>query len=394
MTGSFAASRSRWGSGSLATVLLATGILSGCGPTPALGKPAVALDAILLVATERGGNGPRLVGIDASGDRQFDAVVPAAVTVRDSNPAISPDGNWIVFASSRGRDISTTSLWLARLGFEAEAVPLTHGEWIDTHPCWAADSRRIVFASTRSGNFDLWQVELTLRQGTLETTRLTQLTQTPTHEVSPSVARDGRIVFAVVAPADQAPSSHLAMLTPPNMVPVAISAGPGDSSPGFSPDGMTIAFTAPQLRTRIVDNKTIESVDGDIWSMPASGGPRSKLMDSAGTDEGGPVWSSDGRTLFATSLLRGANGRVMFSAIVFGDGIATHPVRMLIDRAGAVERLGPTLRPGRPTRHELTQLQSAPEYRARLTEIIRRAVERNGIATPQDAPLPASKLSQ
>ncbi len=363
----------------------------GCGPPPAsvepTGEPSVTMDSVVLIATERGGNGPRLVGIDANGDRQFDVISPAAVIVRDSNPAISPDGNWIVFASSRGREISTTSLWLARLGFEARAVPLTHGNWIDTHPCWAADGHSIVFASTRSGNFDLWRVDVALRQGKLEATGVAQLTQAPTHEVSPAIARDGRIVFAVVAPAGQTPSSHLAMLTPPSVVPVDISPGPGDSSPAFSPDGTTIAFAAPQLRTRTIDGKNIESVDGDIWAMPAGGGPRFKLMDSAGTDEGGPVWSSDGRTLFATSLLRGADGRVLFSAIIFGDGIATHPVRMLIDRAGAVERLGPALRPGRPTADQVVQLQAAPAYRARLTEIIRRAVERNGL-TPAPGGVP------
>lgn len=375
---------------SIGWIALGCATASGCGPIPqptlvVPTGPVVALDAMLLVATERGSNGPRLVGLDASGDRQFDVVVPAAITVRDSNPAISPDGAWIVFASSRGRDISTTSLWLARLGFEAAAVPLTHGNWIDTHPCWAADGRSIVFASTRSGNFDLWRVNLKSSQTSLEASEVTQLTSAPTHEVSPAMDRDGRIVFAVVAPADQPPSSHLAMLTPPGLLPVALSPGPGDSSPGFSPDGTTIAFAAPQLRTRMVDGNAVESVDGDIWAMPARGGARTKLMDSAGTDEGGPVWSSDGRTLFATSLLRGANGRVLFSAIVFGDGIATHPVRMLIDRAGAVERLGPTLRPGRPNANDLVQLRTAPEYRARLTEIIRLAVERNGIAPPPDA---------
>ena len=369
------------------TVAIAV-FVGGCSAKPVPVAPTVALDSALLIATERGGNGPRLVAIDASGDRQFDAISPAAGSVRDSNPAISPDGDWIVFASSRGRDISTTSLWLARLGFESGAVPLTHGEWIDTHPCWAADSRSVVFASTRSGNFDLWRVSLALNQDTLEPAGVTQLTYASTHEVSPSIARDGRIVFAVVAPADQPPSSHLAMLTPPTMQQVDISPGPGDSSPGFSPDGTSIAFAAPQRRSRMVDGKRIESVDGDIWAMPASGGTRSTLMDSAGTDEGGPVWSSDGRTLFATSLLRGANGRVLFSAIVFGDGIAAHPVRMLIDRVGAVERLGPTLRPGRPSRQELLQLRTAPEYRARLTEIIRLAIERNGITPQPERPAP------
>ena len=32
---------------------------------------------------------------------QFELVQPAAVAARDTNPAVSPDGKWIAFASSR-----------------------------------------------------------------------------------------------------------------------------------------------------------------------------------------------------------------------------------------------------------------------------------------------------
>lgn len=351
--------------------------LVGCGPRPVAVPPRPALDDVFIVVTERAGNGPRLVGVDRRGDRMFDVVEPAATLVRDSNPAISPDGKWLVFASSRGRSLDATSLWLAPLGYEAVPRPLTRGDFIDTHPTWAPDGQSIVFASTRSGTFDLWRVALTMEGPQPSAGQLTQLTSEATHEVTPNVASDGRIVFSVVAPAGATPSSHLALLTPGAPSAIALTDGQGDSSPAFSPDGERIAFAAPSVRRQTIDGKMVESVDGDIWVMPATGGPPRLALASPDTDEGGPVWSSDGRTLFATSLLRGAQGQVLFSAVIFNRGNATERPRMLIDQAGAVERLAPTLRPGRPTTADFAALQQAPDYQQRLAAIVKDALQRN-----------------
>lgn len=70
--------------------------------------------------------------------------------------------------------------------------PLTSGAGWDRDPAWTADGGAIVFASDRSGNYDLWRVVVNV-DGSAGA--LTQLTRTPQHETSPSVARDGRIAF-------------------------------------------------------------------------------------------------------------------------------------------------------------------------------------------------------
>src|SRR5262249_60353445 len=68
------------------------------------------------------------------------------------------------------------------------------------------------------------------------------------------------------------------------------------------------------------------------------------LVDLPLTDESGPVWSRDGRFVFATSVLRGAEGRVVFSSIIHVDTRETPPVaRILEDRVGGIVRLTPAV---------------------------------------------------
>ena len=88
--------------------------LAACGLRPA--PPPAPPDRIAIVAAERAAEGARLVSIDEHGDRQFELVQPAAARVRDTHPAVSPDGQWIVFASTRERPPDETSLWIAAVG--------------------------------------------------------------------------------------------------------------------------------------------------------------------------------------------------------------------------------------------------------------------------------------
>jgi hypothetical protein len=352
--------------------------LLGCGSRAPTQAKTPSVDDFLLVATERGLRGPRLVGIAANGDRQFDVIEPAATLVRDSNPAISPDGKTVIFASSRGRagdgqqtsELGQTSLWLAPLGYEQRATRLTFGSWIDTHPCWLRDGSGVIFSSTKSGTFDLWRLSLPSGE-------LTQLTHDSTHEVTPSVAPDGSIVFAVVAPEGQQPSSHIEAITSQGRR--TITEGPADSSPAFSPDGATVVFAAPQVRNHVVDGKSLPTVDGDLFSIPFAGGTATSIFNAAGTDEGGPVFSPDGRLLFATSLLRAADGRVVFSSVAFVDTIAHTAPQVVVDRAGPVERLTPTFRSGHPDAVDLATLRKAPDYRSVILGVIRTAIERSGV---------------
>lgn len=343
-------------------------VLAACGARPVPAPPA--RDRIAIVASERGPEGMRLVSIDEHGDRQFALVQPATGVVRDTHPAVSPDGAWIVFASSRDRTLDETSLWIAAAGVAMPARRLTDGPAIDAHPAWAPDGSAIVFASTRQrGDFDLWR--LAMRDG--HPGELTQLTHGAGHEITPAIAADGTIIYAALTPNEQRHDieTHLEERAPDGTI-RALTSGPADSSPALSPDGARLVFARPQLH----DGR----LDSELWLMVRATGAITPLVDLPLTDESGPVWSRDGRFVFATSVWRGVDGKVVFSSIIHVDTREAPPVaRILEDRVGAIVRLTPAVT---ATPLDAAALHGNPEYLSELGLIMRRMIEHEREAAP------------
>ncbi|HEY1815602.1 MAG TPA: hypothetical protein VGG74_24810 [Kofleriaceae bacterium] len=305
-----------------------------------------------------------LVAIDEAGDRQLELVQPAAEVARDTNPAISPDGKWVVFARGHGSAIDAPRLWIAPLVAEAIATPLTHAPGIETDPAWTRDSRAIVFASTGSGaQYDLYEQAIGAGRATGDPVRLTD---SPAHEVTPTVAADGTIIYtALTAGSDGSVESHLEARSPDGTI-ARLTAGPLDASPALSPDGSQIVFARPATHKSVTD--------ADLFVVPRAGGEPHVLVELPLTDESGPVWSADGRFVLATSLLRGAKGDVVFASVIAIDMRAPHPTaRMLVDRTGAVPRLTPAIA---PTALDAAAIDRDPEYLPELARITAQAIVR------------------
>ena len=128
---------------------------------------------------------------------------------------------------------------------------------------------------------------------------LTRLTHGPGHEVTPAVAPDGTVIYAAVTPDAERREieTHLEERAPDGAI-RALTAGPADSSPAVSPDGARLAFARPAVHGG--------KPDSELWLMVRATGAIAPLVDLPLTDESGPVWSRDGRFVFATSVLRGA----------------------------------------------------------------------------------------
>jgi Tol biopolymer transport system component len=342
-----------------ARALLIFALVACGGSRPQRGQPAD--ENISIVAAEGGIDRVRLVAIDERGDRRFELVTAAPERTRDTHPAISPDRRWVVFASTRDRT-EGTSLWIAPLAMEARPRRLTEGTAIDAHPTWTPDGRAIVFASTRTaGAFDLFQLAIAAGAPSGAPVRLTT---GDGHEVTPTVARDGTIVYtAVTLKGGQEIESHLEERTPDGAI-RRLTSGPADSSPAFSPDGGTIVFARPEARG--------ETPDSELWWTTRSGEPVRRVVDLPLTDESGPVWSRDGRFVFATSLYR-PGGKPLFSAVIHVDLHEKTPrARILEDSAGATARLTPAIA---AQVLDAAALDRDPEYLPELAKIMTRAIE-------------------
>ncbi|MDE0356312.1 MAG: amidohydrolase family protein [Gammaproteobacteria bacterium] len=104
------------------------------------GRRDVAFSAT--VALDRTGYARRPRDLRAPGPFQVRGIV---------SPAVSPDGTQVAFSA-------LGDLWLHTIG--GEAARLTDDPWIEADPAWSPDGGRLAFASDRDGSLDLYVRDL------------------------------------------------------------------------------------------------------------------------------------------------------------------------------------------------------------------------------------------
>lgn len=258
---------------------------------------------------------------------------PAAGTLGDGGPKISPDGRQLAFLRSKTVDFDQPQLFSVPLTSNklpsGEPVHLgtdfifgTASEWIGNGLAWLPDSRSVVFAQRGR----LWSVPVA--SGTPKLLPLSGF-----HPSSLSISRTGRLVFVnesfdqdilrVPGPTNRDVSSK-------NRPPVAfITSTSPDSNPNYSPDGKRLAFTSmrggglqifvsnsdgsnPAQLTHFAVNTgsprwspdgryiafdSDEAGQGDIYIIPAEGGPARRFTPDDSYEEL-PSWSRDGRWIY------------------------------------------------------------------------------------------------
>ena len=98
--------------------------------------------------------------VDADGARATRLTRGARRAYFNVFPAWSPDGRWIAFASSSSTP-ENQEIYVVRLdGTGRTRLTRTHGSadrlGDDATPSWSPDGRRIVFASNRTGDLQIW----------------------------------------------------------------------------------------------------------------------------------------------------------------------------------------------------------------------------------------------
>lgn len=231
-------------------------------------------------------------------------------TADDTTPAWSPDGDKIVFASNREGNYE---LYLLNLDEKDEPRRLTESEGPDLHPDWSPDGKQIAFESIgESGNWDVWVIDA-------DGSNLQNLTNTPdADDGNPAWSPDGQhLVFS----SNRAGTFDLYLLSADGAENVErlTSSDGNEVYPSWSPDGQAIVFRAES-----------ES-DGNhqLFIMTRDGQSVRPLFKSQYNDDL-PVWSPDGRRIAFASDRVSSDSQL---------GIGNYTIFIYNLRTGILERV-------------------------------------------------------
>ena len=312
---------------------------AACGPVTTAPVDKAPFSSAL-VTTERGPRGGHLVFLAEDGRTMADLTETEIAEVIDSQASWSPDGNWVVFASSRNREnVGETSLWLVRGQARTTPVRLTTERSIDRGPVWTPDQSAIVFVSNARGKrFAVWKLPMAkdARGWPVIGGKGVQLTFGDRDALSPNVSPDGKTVVYMQHDRDTQ-RSELWSVSIDGKEPRKLTDGPADLTPCYSPDGKHIAFAAP----------VVGRGDTDLFIVDADGSNRRRVIDAPLADETGPEFASDGRHLFATSVYRAAedSSAVLSSVVVVDLQGKPRILRALHDPAVVESRIGSAIGP-------------------------------------------------
>ena len=196
----------------------------------------------------------------------------------DWHPYWSPDGNKIVFASSRS---GNSDIWVMDAD-GSNPVQLTTDAASDDRPFWSPDGTQILFESDRGGNMDIWKMNA-------DGSSVVQLTTDTANDTHAAWSPDGqRIAFQSNRDGNQ----NIWTMNPDGSGLIRLTSAPqNDTHPMWNPDGTQIAF-ARNLGSN------------DIWVMNAGGG-NAQALTSSTADEQHADWSPDGKRIVFRSNAAG-----------------------------------------------------------------------------------------
>ena len=206
----------------------------------------------------------------------------------ERDPAVSPDGTRVAFAWNGGSG-EDYSLYVQLIEGEAP-LRLTKDAGVeDRAPAWSPDGQRLAFTRFSPGDC---RILLISALGGEE------------RPLAPCADRDYRRLawspdgkWLALSRRDNGGALALELLSPETLERRRVTHPPaeilGDSSPAFSPDGGTLAFT----------RNITEGVD-DLYRVPVAGGEPTRLTFD-NRDTMGSSWSEDGKSLVFSSSRAG-----------------------------------------------------------------------------------------
>ncbi|MEY2565439.1 MAG: TolB protein [Verrucomicrobiota bacterium] len=188
----------------------------------------------------------------------------------DYDPTFSPDGRWVVFCSERA---GNPDLYAQDLTKSEPPQRLTSGQFMSAAPAFTPDGKTLLFVSDRDGNADIFSMPFDPAK-----TGSADRVQNLTHSLG------------------------------------------GDYRPSVSPDGKTIAFSSDRdsFNGFLEDKTNTRGFETEIYAMDIDGSHVRRLTNTHRTenkpfqfnDNGSPIWSADGRSIYFYSNRDDTNHRI------------------------------------------------------------------------------------
>ena len=195
----------------------------------------------------------------------------------DYNGVISPDGRWVVFTSERS---GNPDLYVLELEGDSRPRPLVESPAMEDAAAISPDGRRLLFVSTRDGNADIFA--------------------TAFRPWNPSAAGAATNL-----------TRHAA----------------GDYNPAFSPDGTQVLFSSSRdttVATSTGAGPPAAYLASELYVMQADGSDVRRLTHHENWD-GAPAWTPDGREVVFYSQ-RDGDPRIYRTGIAAAAGTGPEPI--------------------------------------------------------------------
>lgn len=207
-------------------------------------------------------------------------------------PSMSPDGDRVVMSQQEATD-GSSNLWEVDI---ERGVPrrLSAGRGLDSHPVWSRDGRRLLFGSTRSGQFEIYEHDFTTGNDSIVFGDRAFRAVPHSWGVGDTIAitiedgggPEGDIWFVPLDGGDRRPFRTTSY----------------DESQGtFSPNGEHIAYGSDA------------SGRWDVYVQALPSGSETIISPGGGTS---PQWRSDGRELYYLELDEGTKSSLAVSGFV------------------------------------------------------------------------------
>jgi TolB protein len=279
----------------------------------------------------------------------------------DREPAVSPDGRQVAFASDRQGGWDLYILDLAT----GEVRRITETPAFEGRPTWSPDGLWLAYESYDGRDLDIFVRPVDSSQPPIQLTNAPSMDASPSWDPGPyppgcqECGRGRRIAF--ISDRDGLPDVFVANLDDPNERYLNLTQTPlvAEVDPVFSPDGSAIAYSG---RGDGLDMIYVVPLDGS--SPPHQIGPGRN-----------PAWSTDGDAIGAT-LPSAQSGRFVLYPLVESDVVsagfpAIQGIQDLTWAAGGLDQ-SPSWIPAAPTETPPASLVAGPEGRfglARLTGV-------------------------